>query len=396
MPFSQFYRFFSHLNWSVVRTIIGRIFRQRLAGLSAEMAYNSLLALFPAILALITAIALFEDPLASLFRAIVAQFGFMPEESLNSTVRGLAANLKIVAPDLVWDLLSNFVEEITRTRSTSLFSVSFGATVWISSAAIGAAMNALDRIHEIPRRKRRPWWQAKIISLLLTLGSIGLLLIASFLVLIGDALVKFAVRTIEALPIDQLEIGGYWLLKLWQQLNWPLALSIVIVAFALIYRLGPSRWRRGTPLFPGAMLAGFSWAGISWLFRTYVDNFGAYNKVYGAVGAVIVLMLWLYLTSLVLLIGGVINVTVGEAMKTRAAQKMGSERAEELLRNTANTMLRDNARRIRDRPPSRPPKSSDRPASPSHTEEMERRKETRGQPMPNPHPEPPLPNQAEK
>ena len=258
MPFPHFFRFFSHLNWLVVRTIIGRVFRQRLAGLSAEMAYNSLLALFPAILALIAAIALFEDSIAAFFKAIVTQFGFIPEESLNSTVRGLAANLKIVAPDLVWKLLSNFVKEITRTRSTSLFSVSSAAALWISSAAIGAAMNALDRIHEIPRRKRRPWWKAKIISLLLTLGSIGLLLIASFLVLIGDALVKFAVRKIEDLPIEKLEIGGYWLLELWQQLSWPFALSIVIIAFALIYRLGPSQWRRGTPIFLGREFPGYS------------------------------------------------------------------------------------------------------------------------------------------
>jgi membrane protein len=386
MPFSHFFRFFTHLNWSVVRTIIGRIFRQRLAGLSAEMAYNSLLALFPAILALITAIALFEDSLATLFRAIVEQFGVLPEESLNSTVRGLAANLKIVAPDLVWKLLSNFVKEITRTRSTSLFSLSFAAALWISSAAIGAAMNALDRIHEIPRRKRRPWWKAKSISLLLTLGSIGLLLIASFLVLIGDALVKFAVRTIENLPIEKLEIGGYWLLKLWQQLSWPFAMGIVIVAFALIYRLGPSRWRRGTPIFPGAMLAAFSWAGISWLFRVYVDNFGAYNKVYGAVGAVIVLMLWLYLTSLVLLIGGVVNVTVGEAMKSKAAQKMGSDRAEELLRDTAETMIRQPVKtKWRDRPSLPAQKASDR--APENREQDE---------TPNSPQDPPLPKQAEK
>ena len=384
MPFPRFFRFFSHLNWSVVRTIIGRIFRQRLAGLSAEMAYNSLLALFPAILALIVAIALFEDSLLTFFRAIVEQFGFVPEESLNSTVRGLAANLKIVAPDLVWTLLSNFVKEITRTRSTSLFSVSFAAALWISSAAIGAAMNALDRIHEIPRRKRRPWWKVKLISLLLTLGSIGLLLIASFLVLIGDVLVKFAVRKIDDLPIEKLEIGGYWLLELWQQLNWPFALSIVIVAFALIYRLGPSRWHKGTPILPGAVLAAFSWAGISWLFRTYVDNFGAYNKVYGAVGAVIVLMLWLYLTSLVLLIGGVINVTVGEVMKSKAAKKMGSDTAEDMIRDTAETMLRDTAKTgLRERHTIAPSEPRDRP-------------QPRGKKDDSPHSSTSYPKQAEK
>ena len=72
---------------------------------------------------------------------------------------------------------------------------------------------------------------------------------------------------------------------------------------------------KGTPIMPGAVLAAISWAIVSALFRLYVTNFGNYNKVYGAVGAVIVLLLWLYMTSLVLLLGDQLNVTVGEAMQ---------------------------------------------------------------------------------
>jgi membrane protein len=71
---------------------------------------------------------------------------------------------------------------------------------------------------------------------------------------------------------------------------------------------------------PGAVLAAISWAILSGLFRLYVANFGNYNKVYGAVGAVIVLLLWLYMTSLVLLLGDQLNVTVGEAMRKARAK----------------------------------------------------------------------------
>lgn len=108
------------------------------------------------------------------------------------------------------------------------------------------------------------------------------------------------------------------LLVVWQLLSWPLALGIVSAAFGFVYRYGPSRWDSGTPMMPGAVLAAVSWAISSGLFRLYVSNFGNFNQAYGAVGAVIVLMLWLYMSAVVLLVGDQLNVTVGEAMRSRA------------------------------------------------------------------------------
>jgi membrane protein len=83
----------------------------------------------------------------------------------------------------------------------------------------------------------------------------------------------------------------------------------------LVYRYGPSKCKTNTPLIPGAILAAIFWAIVSAIFRLYVRNFGNYNKVYGAVGAVIVLMLWLWMSAFVLLVGYQLNVTVGEEMK---------------------------------------------------------------------------------
>ncbi|NEO26624.1 MAG: YihY/virulence factor BrkB family protein [Kamptonema sp. SIO4C4] len=328
----RFLLFFFYLNRRTVGTTIASIFRHRFAGLAAEIAYNAMLAFFPAILTLITAISLFEENFAHLVRNLLIRFmgvQALENESVQSTLRDLATNFRIVAPDLAWQLLTNFVDELTQVKSTSLFSVSFIAAIWISSSALGAAMNALDQIHQLPRRKRRPFWKAKLVSILLTLASIFLLVIASFLVLIGGSLVRFVSRMIEYIPLQESERGARLLLQLWQTLNWPLAFTIVILAFALIYRFAPSRWHKGEPILPGAILAALSWAGISALFRVYVENFGAYNKVYGAVGAVIVLMLWFYLTALVMLIGGQLNVTVGEAMRHHAEVR----RKQQLLRS---------------------------------------------------------------
>jgi membrane protein len=222
----------------------------------------------------------------------------------------------------------------------------------------------------------------------LTIGTIILLIIASFLVLIGDLIIKLALQqnwgellsiswhvlgwilvigilivslafieyiyysenppntsgvklisifvtfAITAISLKIVDIFFLWmqtlinsleidrqveslLLNIWQILSWLVALGIVATAFAFIYRFGPSRWLPGTPILPGAILAALSWAGVSALFKLYVSNFGHYNKVYGAVGAVIVLMLWLYLSALIMLFGDQLNATVGEVMREK-------------------------------------------------------------------------------
>lgn len=283
---ARFFRFFRHLNWVTLRKTFARAIERRLMGLSAEMAYNAILALFPAILAILTAIGLFE-------------------ESLQSTFRNLVLQLSEVAPYEVVELIRQFKLEISRTKSSGLFSLSFVFAIWASSGVLSAAMNAFDQMHQIPPEETRPFWKAKLVSLGLTIGSILFSVLASFLVFVSDWLVKIIVA----------HSGASILLTLWRLLSWPLALGIIATGCALIYRYGPSHWAKGTPIMPGAVLAAISWAIVSAMFRLYVTNFGNYNKVYGAVGAVIVLLLWLYMTSLVLLLGDQLNVTVGEAMQ---------------------------------------------------------------------------------
>lgn len=284
----RFIRFFRHINWDTLKKTFIRVGERRLLGFSSEIAYNAMLSLFPAILAVLTAISLFE-------------------ESLQSTFKQLAVQLSKVAPDEALVLIRDFAREITQTKNTGLFSLSFVVAIWAASGALSAAMNALDQIHQIPPNQIRPFWKAKLISLALTIGTIVLLLLASFLVFISDWLLKFFVR----------ESGFAVLLTVWRLLSWPLALGIVSTAFAFVYRYGPSRWDSGTPMMPGAVLAAVSWAILSGLFRLYVANFGNYNQAYGAVGAVIVLMLWLYMTAAVLLVGDQLNVTVGKVMSRK-------------------------------------------------------------------------------
>ncbi len=295
MPKTRFFSFFRHVNGRTLKNTFARTNERRLLGLGSEIAFNAMLSLFPAILALLTAIGLFE-------------------ESFQNTFKQLADQFSQVAPEEVLVLVRDFASrEITNSRNGGLFSASFAIAIWTASGAISTAMAAFDQIHQIPSENKRPFWKAKLVSLGLTTGTILLFILASFLVFISDLLLGMAVNESSYL---------IFLLHIWQLLRWPLALGIIAIAFSFIYRYGPSVWNSGTPMMPGAISAAVFWAILSALFRTYVANFGNYNKVYGAVGAVIVLMLWLWMSAAVMLIGDQLNVTVGEQMQLKSAKNL--------------------------------------------------------------------------
>lgn len=292
---SRFVGFVRHLNWRTLKKTFTRTIERRLLGLASEIAFNAMLSLFPAILAVLTAIGLFE-------------------ESLQDTFKQLANQISQIAPEEALKLIRDFAtKEITNSKNRGLFSLSFAIALWTASGAISTAMTAFDQIHQIPSEQTRPFWKAKLISLALTIGTILLLMVASFLVFISDLLLAMVVYENGSL---------IFLLHLWQLLRWPLALGIVAAAFGFIYRYGPSVWNSGTPMMPGAILAAVFWAVLSALFRIYVANFGNYNKVYGAVGTVIVLMLWLWMSAAVMLVGDQLNVTVGEDMRSKTDKNL--------------------------------------------------------------------------
>ncbi|MEM7773088.1 MAG: YihY/virulence factor BrkB family protein [Cyanobacteria bacterium P01_A01_bin.37] len=293
----RFFKFFRYLTPRIVRETIRRIGAQNLPGLASEMAYTEILALFPAILAIFTAIGLFS----ALKMRFVKMIGRLSE----------------VVPTEAFGLIDNFSNEVSGDRNSSLFSVSFVLAIWIASSALGAAMRAMDQIHQIPPRQRRPYWKSKLIAIGLTIAAIILIIIATFLVFISDILIE---RLLER-AAEQRDLLEQFGLILFQSLTWPLVLLIMSSVFAFIYRFGPSQPSPRKPIIPGAVLAAASWAVVSWIFRLYVSQYGNYNRVYGAVGAVIILMLWLYISSLIMLIGDQLNVVVGEKMQIDSSKR---------------------------------------------------------------------------
>ena len=257
MIFRRSLRFLKTHWFDVLYDTYAGVTRQRLVGLSSEVAFNAMLAMFPAIMAAL---------------AILGQV--LPERAVLDLI---TENLRMLPPEEVQNILDGFIDQLELPRGDGLLSLSFGAALWIASAALSSIMKALDRIHRVPKSQLRPFWKAKLISLALTLGSMLMLAVASILIIISDVIVNFLV--------DQ--VGEYEaeLMYAWYQLTFPLALTLVAISFAFIYRYGPSIWQRGNPVIPGAITATVLWATVSNLFRLYVASFGSYNLYYGTVGA---------------------------------------------------------------------------------------------------------------
>ena len=350
-----------YLNWMTVQKTTAAVIKKRLTGLSAEMAFHAMLGLFPGIIAVLTAISLFE-------------------KSVESTFVSLTIHFAGIIPIQIWTLLLDFIANIQSAEGRSWLSFSSIMAIWLISGVLSAAMHALDCIHETTIDRQRSYLKTKVIAVSLTVLTIIFLIIACFLLWIGDFLLeiallqnwdslliniwqifsliviiaiattatgfiyqlqtrlrrrsdrqfKFTAMTISIMVAAvsiQLVLSGLIALKqllvesvgvtfssvllnLWRLLGFPIALGIIAIAFSLIYRYGSSKRNPNTPILPGAVLAAIAWAVVSLIFRFYVSHLGIYSKIYGAAGTAIVLMLWLYLSSLVMLIGEQLNVVL--------------------------------------------------------------------------------------
>lgn len=260
----------------------------RLPGLAAEMAYNWMLGLFPLILMALTTIGLFS---------------LNPQETYDV----IKDQLSRVAPRDAVEFVDLFVVEISYGRNFSLFSASFVATLWGASGALSAAMIALDMSHQVPAQVLRSFWHRRALSILLTAGIMMLTGVASFLLFFNDRVLDEVIRQADQLGFSPLQEDLAWV-GTW--FDYPIGIAMLILSCITLYRFGPSYRMRGIPLVPGALCASVLWILASTGLQLYVSNFNNFNRAYGFVGSFIVLLLWLWLSSLVLLLGEQINIAL--------------------------------------------------------------------------------------
>jgi membrane protein len=197
------------------------------------------------------------------------------------------------------------------TNSSSAGKLSFGLllALWAASTGMEAITDALNTAYGV--EETRPWWKRRLAAVLLTIALSVLIMAALALVIGGGRLADY---------LAALFGFGSAFMWAWKILQWPLALGSMLAAFALIYYFAPDlRDQDWKWITPGAVIGITLWLLASFGLKGYLHYFNSYSRTYGSVGAVIVLMLWLYLTGLAVLIGGEVNAEIENVAAERGA-----------------------------------------------------------------------------
>ncbi len=252
-------------------------------GLAAELAYYFFLALFPA---LIFAVAL---------------FGFLPVSGL---VPQLVNKLNTVAPHDVADIIVRQLTQLTHSGgNTSLLTLGMVGTIWSSSAAVASIIDTLNQVYEI--KESRAWWRVKLRAIMLTIGLIIFFLVAMLLVLAGPIVANWLDSTLHL---------GSTIITLWQVVRWIGAFFLAVLGIDIVYNFGPDAETKWVWITPGSLVATVLWIISSIGFRLYLAYFGSYNATYGALGGIIVLLLWFYISGLSILVGAELDSTIDQAV----------------------------------------------------------------------------------
>ena len=164
--------------------------------------------------------------------------------------------------------------------------MAFLFTLWSSSSAVVSMCSTLNAAYDIT--ESRPWWKVRLIAIGLTVGLALFILVAMTLVIAGPTIAE---KVAEAMRLGP---AFTWT---WNILQWPVVFLLVATAVALVYYFAPDAEQDWIWITPGSVLATVLWVIVSLAFRFYVTNFASYNETYGAIGGVMVLLLWFYVSG---------------------------------------------------------------------------------------------------
>ncbi|WNQ10493.1 YihY/virulence factor BrkB family protein [Paenibacillus aurantius] len=226
---------------------------------------------------------------------LIALVSFMP--FLNSGE--IIGSISRMLPQTSNETIRSVLDEIQQSKSSTLLSVGIITTIWSASKGIDGILKALNKAYD--EEETRPFWKVKGASIMFTLlmavvivFTFGMLIFGKW---IGEMIFKF------------LHVPAFFDI-IWSIAKYVLPLGMMAAMFVLLYRFIPNRHLSFREVLPGALFTTVGWIVTSLLFSFYVNNFGNYTKTYGSIGGIIVLLTWLYISSIIIVLGGEVNATL--------------------------------------------------------------------------------------
>ncbi|MBS4209184.1 YihY/virulence factor BrkB family protein [Bacillus sp. FJAT-50079] len=266
------------INRKFLKRLLAKVMDNDVTGMAAQLAYFFLLSLFPLLIFIVTLLPYTPLTQDDIFNVI-----------------------KDFAPTETFSMIQNTINEVMENRSGGLLSIGIIGTIWSASNGMNALMRSLNRAYDVT--EKRPFLVARGLAILLTLAMIFVFLLALLLPVFGKQLGIFI--------FSQFGLSVAFL-KTWNLLRWVISPVILFIVFLGIYYIAPSVKIKCLAAVPGAIFASVGWIIVSLGFSHYVSYFGNYSSTYGSIGGIIILMLWFYISAIIMMVGGEVNSLFGE------------------------------------------------------------------------------------
>lgn len=270
---------------------VRQVMKDDVGGLAAELAYRFLLALFP------------------FFIFLAALGGFVAEVfNVENPTDRIMDLLEGRIPSDAASVLSRQLEGVVESQNPGLLSIGILGAVWAASGGVGAVIKAMNRAYDV--QESRPFWRKYALQVGLTLLA-GTFIIGAFALLLAGQIFGQELA-------DALGVGGLFALLI-SLGRWPVVIALLLVAVAFLYWAAPNAKLPFKWITPGSVLFTVVWLAATYGFGLYVAHFGSYNATYGALGGVVILLVWLYLSAFILLVGAELNAVLEEQAQPDAA-----------------------------------------------------------------------------
>jgi len=260
-------------NWSFLKELVKRFMEDEVAGLSAQLAYFFLLSLFPFLIFLVT---------------LVAFLPFSHVDVLNF--------VREYAPVGTIDMIENNLNQILNNHNGKLLSFGIIATIWSASNGINAIVRAFNKAYDV--KESRHFLVARGMSIVLTFAMVFVIVVALLLPVFGKQIGLFFFSSFGL---------SEEFINIWNTIRWVVSACILFIVFSCLYFFAPNKRLHVKEVVSGAFFATFGWMFVSLGFSYYVTSFANYSATYGSLGGIIVLMIWFYLSGMIIILGGEIN-----------------------------------------------------------------------------------------